>query len=183
VKPRDRLGPLSFTLTVQVPHQRTATAHPATQIIACCDDINVVDPAASADPAFETLATEMRTVGTTPVNSKSAAYSPDRDMAAATAIELGILHAHAGLVVARTPIVHEFLLRNRQHVHDELQRLSDLLHPLTCLDKWVISTDSLQLRHQHLSRTVPAAIATPHLEEHPDDLLCAAFHVIGQPDP
>jgi hypothetical protein len=109
-------------------------------------------------------------------------------MAAAAAAELGIVHAQVGLVVAGTPIgteqfVHEFFARKQNDVHDELQRLSELPHPLTCQDKWVILTHPLQLRLQHLSRTVPAAIAAPHLEQQADDLRRAAIHVIGQPDP
>jgi hypothetical protein len=59
--------------------------------------------------------------------------------------------------------MHEFLTCKREEVHDELQRLSDLPHPLSCQDKWIL-THSLQLRLQHLARAIPAAITTPHLE-------------------
>jgi hypothetical protein len=57
-------------------------------------------------------------------------------MAAAAAAELSILHAREGLVVAGTLIgtaqfVNEFLARKRLEVHDELQRLANLPHPLT----------------------------------------------------
>jgi hypothetical protein len=57
------LGLLLFALTLQGPLQRTATAHPATQIVAYFDDINVVGPPAAAAPAFEALAMEVRTAG------------------------------------------------------------------------------------------------------------------------
>jgi hypothetical protein len=62
---RGTLRPLLFTLTLQGPLQRTSTAHPATQIIAYFDDINVVGPAAAAASAFEALAAEVRTVSLT----------------------------------------------------------------------------------------------------------------------
>jgi hypothetical protein len=51
--------------------------------------------------------------------------------------------------------VRDFLSRKRQEVRDEIRRLVDLPHPLTSQDKWVILSHSLQLRLQHLSRTVP----------------------------
>jgi hypothetical protein len=91
------------------------------------------------------------------------------------------------VVVAGTPIgndqfVHDFLARKRQEVHDELQRLTDLPHPLTCQDKWGILCHSMQLRLQHLSHTVPPATARPHLEQHAADLRCTALQICGQPD-
>jgi hypothetical protein len=140
VKQADPLGPLLFAITLQGPLQRTAAAHPETQIVAYFDDINVVGPAAAAAPAFEALAAEVRSVGLTPVPCKSAEYCPDTHMAAAAAAELGVLHASNGLLVAGTPIrtnpfVHEFLASKRQAVSDELQRLTDLPHPVTCQDK------------------------------------------------
>jgi hypothetical protein len=81
-------------------------------------------------------------------------------MAAAAAAELGVLHARDGLGIAGTPtgtdpFVHDFLSRKRQEVRDEIQRLLDLPHPLTCQDKWVILSRSLHLRLQLLSRTIP----------------------------
>jgi hypothetical protein len=175
-------------LTLQGPLQRTATAHPATHIVAYFDDINVVGAATAAAPAFEALATQVRTVGLTPVPSKSAcaACSPDQDMATAAAAELGIFLARESLVVAGTPIgtvqiLFEFLAHKRQQVHAELQRLADLPHPLTCQDKWVILTRSLQLRLQHLSCAVPSATASPHLEQHADDLLGLHITVTKRP--
>jgi hypothetical protein len=89
--------------------------------------------------------------------------------AAAAAAELGVLHAREGLVVAGTRIgtdsfVRDFLSRKRKDVRDKIQRLVDLPHPLTFQDKWVILSRSLQLRLQHLSRTVPWAAASVLLE-------------------
>jgi hypothetical protein len=57
----------------------------------------------------------VRTAGLTSVASKSAAYRPDQDMAAAAGAKQGVLHARDGLVIAGTPIgtdpfVHDFLL-------------------------------------------------------------------------
>jgi hypothetical protein len=168
IKEGDPLGPLLFAFTLHGPLTRTAASHPATQIIAYFDDINIVGPAAAADPAFEALAAAVRTVGLTPVPGKSTAYSLEQDMAAAAAADLGILHARDGLVVAGTQLstdqfVHDFLARKRQEVQDELQRLTELPHPLTCQDKWVILPHFMQLRLQHLSRTVPPATSRPHL--------------------
>jgi hypothetical protein len=93
VEQGDPLGPLLFALTLHGPLTRTAASHPDTQIIAYFDDINIVGPAAAAAPAFDSLAAVARTVGLTPVLSKSAAYSPEQDMAAAAAAELGLCSA------------------------------------------------------------------------------------------
>jgi hypothetical protein len=152
------------------------------------DENNIVGPAADAAKAFEALSIEVRTAGLTPVASKSAAHSSDQDMAAAAAAELGVLHARDGLVVAGTPIgtdsfVCDFLSRKRQEVHDEIQRLVDLPHPLTSQDKWVILSRSLQLWLQHLARTVPWAAASPHLQQHAADLRQATLTLFCQPDP
>jgi hypothetical protein len=74
VKQGDPLAPLVFALKLQGPLQRVVTAHPAAQIVAYLDDINVVRPAAAAAHAFEAPSTEVRTAGLTPVASLSAAY-------------------------------------------------------------------------------------------------------------
>jgi hypothetical protein len=79
-----------------------------------------------------------------------------KDMAAAAAAELGVLHACDGLVIGSTPIrtepfVHDFLSCKRQEVRGEIQRLTNLPHPLTFQDEWVILSRSLQLRLHHLS--------------------------------
>jgi hypothetical protein len=79
--------------------------------------------------------------------------------------------------------VHDFLASKRQQLHDELLRLLGLPHPLTCQDKWVILTNSPQLRLQHLSRTVPPATASPHLEQHANNLRRTSLQIFGQPDP
>jgi hypothetical protein len=164
-----------------------ATAHPAAQIVAYFDDINVVGPAAAAANAFEALPIGVRTTGLNPVASKSAAYSSHQDMVAAAAAELGVHHAREGLVVAGTRIgtdsfVRDFLSRKRKDVRDKIQRLVDLPHPLTFQDKWVILSRSLQLRLQHLSRTVPWAAASPYLQQHAADLREATLTLFGQPD-
>jgi hypothetical protein len=105
----------------------------------------------------------------------------------AVAAELGVRHARDGLVIAGTPIrtdpfVCDFLSRKRQEVRDKIQRLVDLLHPLTFQDKWMILCCSLQLRLQHLSQTVPWAAANPYLQQHAADLHHATLTLLGQPD-
>jgi hypothetical protein len=134
-------------------------AHSAAQIVAYFDDTNVVGPAAAAAHLFEALSIEVRIAGLTPVASKSAAHSLEQDMVAAAAAELGVLHARDVLVIAGTPIgtnqfVRDLLSCKRQQVRDEIQRLFDLPHPLTCQDEWVILSRSLQLRLLHLSQTL-----------------------------
>jgi hypothetical protein len=109
-------------------------------------------------------------------------------MAAAAAAELGVLHARDGLVVAGTPIgtesfVCDFLSRKLQEVPHEIQRLVDLPQPLTLQDKWVILSRSLQLRLQHLSRTVPWGAASPHLQQHAADLRQAPSRSSANPTP
>jgi hypothetical protein len=47
----------------------------------------------------------------------------------------------------------------------------------------VILSRSVQLRLQHLSRTVPWADASPYLQHHAADLRNAALTLFGQPDP
>jgi hypothetical protein len=78
MKHGDPLGPVLFALTLQGPLHRTATAHPATQIVATFKDINILGLAKAAALAFEALATENRAMGLHSVPSKSAAYSPDQ---------------------------------------------------------------------------------------------------------
>jgi hypothetical protein len=141
-------------------------AHPAAQIVACFDEINIVGPAAAAVKLFEGLSMEVRTAGLTPVASKAPPYSSDQDMATAAAAELGVLHARDGLVIAGPPIgtdpfVRDFLSRKRQEVCDKIQHFVDLPHPLLFQDKWAILSGFLQLRLQHLSRTVPWPAASP----------------------
>jgi hypothetical protein len=90
-------------------------------------------------------------------------------MAAAVAAEVGVLHAHDGMVIAGTPtgtvpFVRDFHSGKRQDARDEIQR-------------------SLQLRLQHLSRTDPWAAASPHLQQHAADLRQAILTLFDQPDP
>jgi hypothetical protein len=97
---------------LQGPLYGAATPHPAAQIVLYFDDINVVGLVAAAAPAFEALAMEVRTPGLALMPPRSAAYSPDHNMAAAAAAELGVLHARDALVVAGTSMGIDQFIHN-----------------------------------------------------------------------
>jgi hypothetical protein len=68
-------------------------------------------------------------------------------------------------------------------VRAQLDLLVSLPTPLTCQDKWEVLTASLQLKLQHLTRTVPWQLCAPLLAAHTADLRQDALHVLGQPRP
>lgn len=47
----------------------------------------------------------------------------------------------------------------------------------------MLLTGSLQLKRQHLTRSVPSRLAAPLLAPHGVDLRSAALRILGQPDP
>jgi hypothetical protein len=58
-----------------------------------------------------------------------------------------------------------------------------LSSPLTRQDKWAVLTRSMQLKLQHLIRTVPLQLSAALLQEHIAELRRAALQVLGQQHP
>jgi hypothetical protein len=171
VKQGDPLGSLLFALALLGPLRTVAATHPGAHDVVYFDAINVVGPADSAVRAFNRLTTEVLSVGDTPVLTKCAEYGRNTDMARAAAAELGIAHQEQRVVVAGTPIgsenfVKAFFQPKTQHICAQLDLLVSLPAPLTRQHKWAVLTRSLQLKLQHLTRTIPWQLCAPLLQTH-----------------
>jgi hypothetical protein len=134
-------------------------AYLAAQLAAYLDNISVACPAAAALHTFDADSTEVRIPGLNAEPVRSVGHSWNQDMAPTAAVELGVLPACNRLVIPGTPsgtdhFVRDFLFRKGHEIRVELNRLVCLPHSLTCRDKWVIVSRSLQLRLQHISPNV-----------------------------
>jgi hypothetical protein len=110
-----------------------ATAHSAAQIVAHLDEINVVQPTATAAHALDGLFIAVCIADLNHVAFKIAAHSLSQDMAVAAAAELGVHNARDGLVVTGASkgtdlFVRDFMFRRHQDVRSEIDHLVDLPH-------------------------------------------------------
>jgi Reverse transcriptase (RNA-dependent DNA polymerase) len=182
VRQGDPLGPYLFALALQPVLQRTAAA--GVGVVAIADDITVQGPADRVRAALGILLGPdgFPSLRLTPALAKCAVYSP-RGPAAALAEEFGMRHAADGIVFGGTPIganafCAEFVSRCADAACCSVDTLMSLELPLQ--SQLLLLRSSLQLRMEHLVRTVPWALcAAPvrRLEARIRDAVAAILRV------